>query len=111
IRAATDEHLWAETYNRKLNDIFAVEAEVASTIAEQLKTTLSGKEKNALSTKPTTNQAAYDAFLRGLALAGRVDNLGQNNLKSVQAYEEAVQLDPGFGLAWANLTRQESFAI
>jgi TolB-like protein len=111
IRVATDEHLWAETYNRKLNDIFAVEAEVAGTIAEQLKATLSGSEKNEITIKPTNNPAAYDAYLRGLAFAGRVDNLFPNTLNSIQAFEEAVRLDGNFALAWAQLARQESFAI
>ncbi|HZE12175.1 MAG TPA: hypothetical protein VE086_00320, partial [Chthoniobacterales bacterium] len=66
IRAATDEHIWAESYNRKLDDVFAVEGEVASTIADQLNAKLTGAEKEVLAQKPTNNPAAYDAYLRGL---------------------------------------------
>ncbi len=109
IRAATDEHLWAETYNRKLNDIFGVEAEVAGTIADQLKATLTGAEKQEIAVKPTNNPAAYDAFLRGLAFAGRIDDMMPNTLRSADAFAEAVRLDPGFALAWAHLSRQHSF--
>src|SRR5437762_2044994 len=59
IRAATDEHLWAESYNRTLNDVFGVEAEVASAIAEELKAKLTGTEQKAVTDKPTQNIAAY----------------------------------------------------
>jgi TolB-like protein/Flp pilus assembly protein TadD len=109
IRAATDEHLWAETYNRKLNDIFSVEAEVAATIADQLKATLTGAEKQEITVRPTNNPAAYDAFLRGLAFEGRIDDLGGNTLRSADAFAEAVRLDPGFALAWAHLSREHGF--
>ncbi len=109
IRAATDEHLWAETYNRKLNDIFSVEAEVAGAIADQLKATLTGAEKQEIAVRPTNNPAAYDAFLRGLAFEGRIDGLAGNTLRSADAFAEAVRLDPGFALAWAHLARAHSF--
>jgi TolB-like protein len=69
IRAATDEHLWAESYNRKLDDVFGVEGEVASAIADQLNTKLSGAEQKAVAEKPTQNAAAYDAYLRAIAIA------------------------------------------
>src|SRR5436189_5046121 len=68
IRVATDEHLWAESYNRKLDDIFGVEGEVATAIADQLKATLTGAEEKAVTARPTDNAAAYDAFLRGLSI-------------------------------------------
>ncbi len=110
IRAAGDEHLWAESYNRKLDDVFAVEGEVAQAVAETLRAKLSGAEAQLLMARPTANPAAYDAYLRGLAFEGRVDALGPNILNSVAAYEKAVQLDPGFALAWAHLSRQHSFA-
>src|SRR4029079_17233492 len=69
IRAATDDHLWAEVYNRKLDDIFAVEAEVAGAIADTLSAKLSGAEQAAVTKKPTENLAAYDAYLRARALS------------------------------------------
>src|SRR5205807_4944900 len=68
IRAATDEHLWAESYDRKLENIFGVEAEVATSVAEALKAKLSGAEQQSLQQKPTDNLEAYDAYLRGIAL-------------------------------------------
>ena len=68
IRAATDEHLWAESYNRKLDDVFGVEGEVANAIADQLNAKLSGAEQKAVAEKPTQNAAAYDAYLRAIAI-------------------------------------------
>ena len=106
IRAATDEHLWAESYDRKLENIFSVEAEVATAVAEALKAKLTGAEQQALEQKPTSNPAAYDAYLRGIAL-WRDDKL-LNRLKATQPLEEAVRLDPTFAIAWALLTRVNS---
>ncbi|MEO6969493.1 MAG: hypothetical protein ABI217_01185 [Chthoniobacterales bacterium] len=99
IRAATDDHLWAESYNRKLTDIFGVEGEVAGAIAEQLNAELSGTEKQALAARPTNNSAAYDAYLRGLEADSRA--FGSEQLKAASRfYAQAVQLDPNFALAW-----------
>src|SRR5450755_1990983 len=108
IRAATDEHLWAESYNRKLDDIFGVEGEVATAIADQLNAKLTGSEKEIVTAKPTQNTAAYDAYLRGVAFQGRVDDLRTNWVKSAEAFAEAVRLDPDFAVGWAQLSRQES---
>ena len=108
IRAATDEHLWAESYNRKLDDVFGVEAEVASAIADQLNTKLSGAEQKAVAEKPTQNAAAYDAYLRGL----NIEHNNYNYDAYVQAehnYRRAVELDPNFALAWARLAILRSF--
>ena len=102
IRAATDEHLWAESYNRKLDDVFGVEGEVATAIAEQLNTKLSGAEEKAVKDKPTENTAAYDAYLRGVVIEqSRTDDAGQD--AAVANYATAVRLDPNFALAWAHL--------
>jgi TolB-like protein/Tfp pilus assembly protein PilF len=106
IRAATDEHLWAESYDRKLENIFSVEAEVAAAVAEALRAKLTGAEQQALEQKPTSNPVAYDAYLRGIAL-WRDDNL-LNRLKATQPLEESVQLDPTFAIAWALLSRVNS---
>jgi TolB-like protein/Tfp pilus assembly protein PilF len=102
IRAANDEHIWAESYNRKLDDVFTVEGEVASTIAEQLNAKLTGAEEKALTDKPTQIAAAYDAYLRGLSIenAGHTEELPQ----VAAAYAEATRIDPKFALAWAHLT-------
>jgi TolB-like protein/Tfp pilus assembly protein PilF/class 3 adenylate cyclase len=108
IRAATDEHLWAESYNRKLDDVFGVEGEVASAIADQLNAQLSGAEQKAVVEKPTQNAAAYDAYLRGLT----IEHNNYNYDAYVQAdrnYQRAVELDPNFALAWARLAILRSF--
>ena len=67
IRAANDSHLWAETFDRRLTDIFSVESEVAKAIADQLRAKLTGQEEQVIAAKPTDNPEAYDAYLRGLA--------------------------------------------
>jgi TolB-like protein/Tfp pilus assembly protein PilF len=108
IRVATDEHLWAESYNRKLDDIFAVEGEVASAIAEQLNAKLSGAEQKAVTDRPTENVAAYDAYLRGAAIEHT--RYGYDPYREVASdYAEAVRLDPNFALAWARLAVIRSF--
>ena len=107
IRAATDEHLWAESYDRKLENIFGVETEVAGAVAEALKAKLTGAEQHALGQKPTNNPEAYDAYLRGLALYGEANTLDEFS-KSIQPFEEAVRLDPNFAMAWAMLARLNS---
>ena len=109
INAQTDSHLWAETYDRKLTDIFGVESEIAKGIAEALQAKLSGGEEQALAVKPTNNPEAYDAYLRGLAFEARVCALLSRSLaKAVGFYERAVQLDPNFALAWARLSRADA---
>ena len=108
IRAATDEHVWAESYNRKLDDVFAVEGEVASAIAEQLSLKLSGTEQKAVTAKPTENAAAYDAFLRGLSIEHT--SYGYDTYqRAAISYAKAVELDPNFALAWARLSILRSF--
>jgi TolB-like protein len=102
IKAATDDHLWAEVYNRKLDDIFGVEGEVAGAIADALNAKLSGAEQAALASKPTQNAAAYEAYLRGRAL--NLAGAGYANSRlAAAAYAEAVRQDPQFAAAWAQL--------
>jgi TolB-like protein/Flp pilus assembly protein TadD len=108
IRVATDEHLWAESYNRELDDVFAVEGEVASAIADQLNAKLSGTEQKAVTDKPTQNAAAYDAYLRGLAFSERSYLLEAEANKAMQSFETAVRFDPKFALAWARLSKMHS---
>ena len=108
VNAQTDSHLWAETYDRKLTDIFSVESEIAKGIAESLQAKLTGREEQALAVKPTNNLEAYDAYLRGLSFDARFHfSIGDRDLglKAVGFYERAVQLDPKFALAWARLSR------
>jgi TolB-like protein/Tfp pilus assembly protein PilF len=111
IKAATDEHVWAESYDRELKNIFGVEGEVAGAIADQLNAKLSGKEKRELGARPTKNPDAYDAYLRGLAFEGGVQDFQASLLKSIDAFENAVRLDPEFAMAWAHLCRQNGLAF
>ncbi len=105
IRAATGEHLWAESYDRKLDKIFDVEREVATAVAEALKTRLTSAEQQALERKPTNSPSAYEAYLRGLAYALRPGIYGGDLLAAVEHFSAAVKLDPDFALAWAWLAR------
>lgn len=110
IQAASDRHLWAESYDRRLDDIFGVESEVAQTIASALEIKLSGGERAALEVRPTTNPDAYDAYLRGLAIESRDLEASADMPRRVAAqYAEAVRLDPHFALAWARLAIVESY--
>jgi len=110
IKAATDEHLWAETYDRQLDDIFGVETEVAQAIASELQIKLSGGERTAVAARSTANAAAYDAYLRARAIEAHEPNLTTDVLRNVLAlYGDAVKLDPGFALAWARLAIVKSF--
>ena len=109
INAQTDSHLWAETYDRKLTDIFSVESEIAKGIAESLQAKLTGREEQALAVKPTNNPEAYDAYLRGLSFEARLrsSQVG-SSWEAAGFFERAVQLDPNFGLAWARLSRADA---
>jgi serine/threonine protein kinase/tetratricopeptide (TPR) repeat protein len=107
INAQTDSHLWADTYDRKLNDIFGVESEIARRIATALQAKLSGREQQVLAVKPTTNAEAYDAFLRGLAFEVRGSSFDLM-LQTAVFYKQAVQLDPNFAIAWARLSRMDA---
>jgi TolB-like protein/Tfp pilus assembly protein PilF len=104
IQAASDSHLWADTYDRKLIDIFGVESEIAKAIAESLQAKITGIEKQELAAKPTNNPDAYDAYLRGLALYLRGFR-AIDFINSTKSLEEAVRLDPRFAQAWALLAR------
>src|SRR5216117_3459824 len=104
IKAANDSHLWADTFDRKLTDIFSVESEVAKAIADQLRAKLTGQEKQVIAAKPTDNPEAYDAYLRGLAYTLKTGNTPANALGAQKYLREAVRLDPKFALAWALLS-------
>ena len=108
IRAATDEHLWAESYDRKLENIFGVEAEVATAVAEALRAKLTGAEQQALEQKPTGNPEAYDAYLHGLAYALRYTYSESDTLDAIKYFSEAVELDPKFALAWTWLAHESA---
>jgi TolB-like protein/class 3 adenylate cyclase/Tfp pilus assembly protein PilF len=104
IKAANDSHLWADTFDRKLTDIFAVESEVAKAIAEQLRAKITGQEEQVIAAKPTDNPEAYDAYLRGLAYNVKTTYTPENALGAQKYLREAVRLDPKFALSWALLS-------
>ena len=104
IKAANDSHLWAETFDRKLIDIFSVESEVAKAIADQLRVKLTGQEEQVLAAKATNNPEAYDAYLRGLSYSLRTANTSSNALGAQKYLRQAVRLDPNFALSWALLS-------
>jgi TolB-like protein/class 3 adenylate cyclase/Tfp pilus assembly protein PilF len=104
IRAANDSHLWADTFDRKLTDIFSVESEVAKAIADQLRAHITGQEEQILAAKPTDNPEAYDAYLRGLAYMRKTTSSPANVLGAQKYLREAVRLDPKFALSWALLS-------
>jgi TolB-like protein/Tfp pilus assembly protein PilF len=108
IKAADDSHLWADTFDRKLTDIFLVESEVAKAIADQLRAHITGQEEQVIGAKPTDNVDAYDAYLRGLAYSLKTQNTPANALGAQKYLREAVRLDPNFALSWALLSYVEA---
>jgi TolB-like protein/Tfp pilus assembly protein PilF len=101
INAASDAHLWAETFDRQLTDIFAVESEIAKTIAETLQARLTGSEKSAIAKTPTVNPEAYERYLKGRFFAEK--RTGADLRKSIDYYDEAIAKDPGYALAYVGL--------
>jgi TolB-like protein/tetratricopeptide (TPR) repeat protein len=101
INAITDAHLWAETYDRKLTDIFAVESEIAKTIAETLQARLTGSEKSSIAKTPTVNPEAYELYLRGKFFAEK--RTGADLRKSIEYYDQSIAKDPGYPLAYVGL--------
>src|SRR6184192_194797 len=108
IKASNDSHVWADTFDRKMTDIFLVESEVAKTIADQLRAKLTGQEEQVITAKPTDNTEAYDAYLRGLAYNLKTLNTPANSLGAQKYLREAVRLDPKFALGWALLSFVEA---
>jgi len=109
IKAANDSHLWADTFDRKLIDIFSVESDVAKAIADQLRAKLTGQEEQIIAAKPTDNPEAYDAYLRGLAYSLKPVDTAANSLAAQKYLKEAVRLDPKFALAWARLSYTDAY--
>jgi TolB-like protein/Tfp pilus assembly protein PilF len=103
IKAANDSHIWADSFDRQLTDIFSVESEVAKAIADQLRAKLTGHEEQVIAAKPTENVEAYDIYLRGLAYSLKPLNTA-NSLGAQKYLREAVRLDPKFALSWALLS-------
>jgi TolB-like protein/Tfp pilus assembly protein PilF len=107
VDAETEEHLWAEIYDRDLTDVFAIQSDVASQIAAALKATLTPEEKSYLERKPTENLEAYDYYLKGNYYWLNYNTLEGHEL-AVRMYEKAIELDPEFALAYAKLSIMHS---
>jgi len=107
VDAESDEHLWAETYDRELSveNLLAVQSEVALRVAEELGATLTADETTGIGDKPTDNLEAYDLYLRGndYRNRGELGFLERAPLTAAGMYERAVELDPDFALGWAAL--------
>jgi TolB-like protein/lipoprotein NlpI len=101
VKAQTDTHLWADTFDRKLTDIFSVESEIAATIAETLKAKLSGSEERAISVKPTANLEAHELYLKGRYLWNR--RTGDNLKKALSYFQQAAERDPNYALAYTGI--------
>ncbi len=102
IQASDGNHEWSDTYDRDMQDIFAVRSEVAQKVAETLKVRLLGEEKRKIDKKPTENLEAYDAYLKGRYFFNRPSD--QNLSKAISQFEDAVRLDPNFAAAYSGLS-------
>src|SRR6266567_2223411 len=101
INALNDAHLWSDIYDRKLTDIFAVESDIAKTIADTLQAKLTGAEKQMISSRPTSDTAAYELYLKGRSLWGKRG--GDNLRQAITFYEQAIARDPSYAPAYAGL--------
>jgi len=101
INAADDAHLWAETYDRHLTDIFAVESEIAAKIADTLKAKLSGSEQHAIAVRPTNNSEAHQLYLKGRYFWNK--RTAHDFTTAIQYFQQAIDKDPGFALAYTGL--------
>ena len=107
INALNDSHLWAETYDRKLIDVFAAESDIAQKVAASLEAKLTGREKEDIQFAGTKNPQAYDALLRALALRNSSSRVDLE--KQIEFSRHAVELDPNYADAWANLALTEIY--
>ncbi|HSS17608.1 MAG TPA: tetratricopeptide repeat protein [Candidatus Dormibacteraeota bacterium] len=107
INALNDAHLWGDIYDRKLTDIFAVESDIAKTIADTLQAKLTGEEKQLIAAQPTSDLTAYDLYLKGRLLWSKRG--GENLRQAIAFYEQAIARDPNYALAYAGLA--EAYVI
>ncbi len=101
INALTDAHLWADTYDRKLTDIFAVETEIAKTVADMLQAKLTGSEQHVIAARPTENTEAHQLYLKGRFFWNK--RTGNDLKKSIDYFEQAIAADPNYALAYAGV--------
>src|SRR6266849_3477090 len=107
INALTDAHLWADTYDRKLTDIFAVETEIAKTVADVLQAKLTGSEQHVIAARPTANAEAHQLYLKGRFFWNK--RTGSDLKKSIDYFEQASAADPNYALAYAGVA--EAYAL
>jgi len=103
IDARTDKHLWGQTYDRDLSDVFAIQSEIARTIADQLQAKLSPGEEKAIESHPTTDIAAFDLYTRGKNILWAADQTDAELLQAVDLLNQAVRRDPSFFDAYCEL--------
>ena len=108
IKAKTDSHLWAEKFDRKLTDIFAVETEIVAKIADTLQAKLTGAEQRAISSRPTENSEAHQWYLKGLYYWNKF--FAPRFKRSADYFQQAVDLDPNYAPAHAGLAVYYAFA-
>ena len=102
INALTNAHLWAEIYDRKLSDIFAVQSDIAKTVADTLQAKLTGSEKQMIAAQPTSDTTAYELYHKGRSFWEK--RTGDNIPKAIAYYEQAIARDPNYALAYAGLS-------
>jgi serine/threonine-protein kinase len=110
IRASDDSHLWAESYDRVLDDVFQIQSQIAANVVQALGVALGEGEKGPRESQPTENLEAYRAYLRGRYWVTRPHFTYENWERSMAAFQSAVELDPGFALAHAELARGHATA-
>jgi tetratricopeptide (TPR) repeat protein len=103
INALTDAHLWAETYDRKLTDIFGVESDIAKSVADALKAKLTGSEQTEMSKKPTGNAEAYELYLKGRFFWNK--RTGDDLKTAADYFQRAIEVDPKYAAAYAGLAQ------
>jgi len=106
IRVADDTHLWSARFERVVEDIFAVQSEIAMEVVRQLNVRLLASERQAMSTEPTVSVDAYQAYLQGVSYGHGF--LAEELLRAVELFEQSVSLDPSFAVAWARLSETHS---
>ena len=104
IRVADDTHLWADTYDRVIDDVFEVQSEIAGEVINQLGVTILEPEQASIEARPTENMEAYQAYLRGLDQTGHLTYSEEDRMTEIAMFERAVELDPEFAEAWAELS-------
>ncbi|MCH7515164.1 MAG: tetratricopeptide repeat protein, partial [Bacteroidetes bacterium] len=103
IEGNTDQHLWSDNYDRDLTDIFAIQTEIAKSVAQELRATITSREQTIIESVPTSDLTAYDYYLKGMDYISRSHAEEDFLLYATQMFERAVEIDPNFTLAWVGL--------